>query len=149
MSHWDEDPPTGPDKNTAAWMTHANEWKERALAAERGRDELLKGAVLRTAQLERLANLRHAATAVYQAAHWTADRPVDSAALWTALRDAIGLPAGTSPRPDLTGDRITRLLAEERERCATLAFRMGRERLDIGYAETMANAIAHRIRSLK
>lgn len=40
-----------------------------------------------------------AARAVYYAAHWTPDRPVDKAALWTELRDACGFTPGKSPKP--------------------------------------------------
>lgn len=40
-----------------------------------------------------------AVRALYYAAHWTADRPVDEAGLWEAVRDAAGLEPGTSPTP--------------------------------------------------
>lgn len=44
-------------------------------------------------------SLRRAALDIYSAGYWTCDREVDEAALWTALRDALGLPTGTSPSP--------------------------------------------------
>jgi hypothetical protein len=40
-----------------------------------------------------------AVTALYYAAVWTADRPVDATALWTAVRDAAGFEPGQSPAP--------------------------------------------------
>jgi hypothetical protein len=40
-----------------------------------------------------------AVKAVYYAAHWIPDRPVDSGALWTNLRDAAGFEAGNAPEP--------------------------------------------------
>lgn len=46
-----------------------------------------------------LEALKAAGVAIYMAGHWTCDRPVDDAALWTALRDALGLPPGNSPKP--------------------------------------------------
>ena len=47
-----------------------------------------------------VAALRTAALALYYAGHWTSDRLTDeeSAKLWTELRDALGLPTGTSPK---------------------------------------------------
>lgn len=36
---------------------------------------------------------------LYYAAVWQADRPVDEAALWTAVRDAAGFNPGRSPVP--------------------------------------------------
>lgn len=36
---------------------------------------------------------------LYYAAVWHADRPVDEAALWIAVRDAAGFPTGESPKP--------------------------------------------------
>jgi len=45
--------------------------------------------------------LRAAGSTLYDAGHWTCDRPVEGGelALWTALRDALGRPPGTSPAP--------------------------------------------------
>lgn len=43
------------------------------------------------------SNLRDAVRVLYYAAHWTPDRPVDSAEIWTAVRDAAGFPKGSSP----------------------------------------------------
>lgn len=41
--------------------------------------------------------LRNAVRRLYYAAHWTPDRAVDSAELWTTVRDACGFPKGNSP----------------------------------------------------
>lgn len=43
--------------------------------------------------------LRTAALMLYFAGRWRCDRPCDEAALWSALRDALSLPPGTSPPP--------------------------------------------------
>lgn len=43
--------------------------------------------------------LMKAVRRLYYSAHWTPDRPVDSAELWTAVRDAAGFPKGNSPKP--------------------------------------------------
>lgn len=43
-------------------------------------------------------DLLTAARNLYTAAYWTPDRPVDSAALWEALRDAAGTAPGNSPK---------------------------------------------------
>lgn len=40
--------------------------------------------------------LVEAVRALYLAARWTADRPVDEAALWEAVRDAAGIPEGSA-----------------------------------------------------
>lgn len=48
---------------------------------------------------EEVQLMRFAITALYKAAHWTPDRPVDAVGLWTVLRDAAGLPPGQSPVP--------------------------------------------------
>jgi hypothetical protein len=40
-----------------------------------------------------------AVKALYYAAIWHADRPVDELALWTAVRDAAGFSSGDSPKP--------------------------------------------------
>jgi hypothetical protein len=56
--------------------------------------------------LDRLMELKKAAEALYFAAHWHADRPVDESALWTALRDAARIePGQTAAR--LGPDRST------------------------------------------
>ena len=44
------------------------------------------------------SNLYLAVRNLYYAAVWTADRPVDSQALWTAVRDAAGFTPGKSPK---------------------------------------------------
>jgi hypothetical protein len=49
------------------------------------------------ALLDQSARAIRAANAIYEAAHWTADRPVDEVALWTELRDALGREPGKSP----------------------------------------------------
>jgi len=48
-------------------------------------------------QEESFPNLRDAVRRLYYSAHWTPDRPVDSAELWTAVRDAAGFPHGNAP----------------------------------------------------
>jgi hypothetical protein len=45
---------------------------------------------------EKLCRLRTAGTALYFAGKWSCHRPVDEAALWEALRDALELEAGVS-----------------------------------------------------
>lgn len=65
------------------------------------------------------SNLRDAVRVLYYAAHWTPDRPVDEAGIWTAVRDAAGFPHGNSPTPlpfdgirvEYTADRL-RLLGK-------------------------------------
>jgi hypothetical protein len=47
-------------------------------------------------QRVQLHRLREAVLRLYCAAHWTADRPVDEAALWLDVRDAAEIPPGTS-----------------------------------------------------
>lgn len=42
----------------------------------------------------RLENLTGAVRELYFSAYWHADRPVDEAALWTAVRDAAGIQPG-------------------------------------------------------
>lgn len=44
---------------------------------------------------EHMALVR-AVQALYFAGYWHADRPVDEAALWTAAREAAGIPPGTT-----------------------------------------------------
>lgn len=41
-----------------------------------------------------------AVRALYYAARWSADRPVNEAKLWTAVRDAFGFQPGEAPRPN-------------------------------------------------
>lgn len=48
--------------------------------------------------IEGLQALLDAVRNLYYAAVWHADRPVDEAALWTAVRDAAGLTPGNSPK---------------------------------------------------
>jgi len=48
------------------------------------------------AEVERL---KAAGNALYDAAHWTADRDADEAALWESLRDALGREPGGAPKP--------------------------------------------------
>jgi len=43
-------------------------------------------------------NLREVVKNLYYAAHWTPDRPVDEAKLWTDIRDAAGFKPGGSPK---------------------------------------------------
>jgi hypothetical protein len=47
---------------------------------------------------EELRRLRTAATALYFAGKWSCHRPVDEAALWEALRDALNLEAGVATK---------------------------------------------------
>src|SRR5208282_5262680 len=42
--------------------------------------------------------LRDAVRNLYYSAVWHADRPVDEAEKWTAVRDACGFPKGNSPK---------------------------------------------------
>jgi len=46
-----------------------------------------------------LATLEGAVRELYTAAHWTADRPVESVRLWANVRDAAGIAPGNSPTP--------------------------------------------------
>jgi hypothetical protein len=46
---------------------------------------------------ETFPKLRDAVRKLYYAAHWTPDRPVDAAKLWTDVRDAAGFPKGGAP----------------------------------------------------
>jgi hypothetical protein len=50
--------------------------------------------------LEKVGEVHDAATRLYYAAHWTADRPVNEAELWEGLRDALGLELGHAPKPN-------------------------------------------------
>jgi len=43
-------------------------------------------------------DLTEAVHRLYYAAHWTPDRPVDEAKLWTDIRDAAGFKPGGSPK---------------------------------------------------
>lgn len=53
-----------------------------------------------TAAYAELFAVRRLIGELYNAAHWTADRPVpDEAELWERLRDAIGQLPGQSPEP--------------------------------------------------
>jgi hypothetical protein len=67
------------------WKAKAEEQRARAMAAE--------------VQLQATQRLQGAALMLYRAGYWTCDRPVDEAAMWTELRDALGLEPGTSPPP--------------------------------------------------
>ena len=67
-----------------------------------------------TADIQRLfalarrgAAVQEAATALYMAGRWSCDQPVDEAALWTALRDALGLPVGTETARAALGEERT------------------------------------------
>jgi hypothetical protein len=64
------------------------------------------------AQRKEIERLRKAAVALYYAAYWHADRPVDEAALWMALRDAAEIPPGHTASvlgPDRSGETVERL----------------------------------------
>jgi hypothetical protein len=64
------------------------------------------------AQREEIERLRKAAVALYYAAYWHADRPVDEAALWMALRDAAEITPGHTASvlgPDRSGETVERL----------------------------------------
>lgn len=72
-------------------------------ASARGRDEGsgrrrkdLIAAILADRE-KALKRLTTAVSAVYYAAHWTPDREVDAAALWTELRDAAGFTPSNAP----------------------------------------------------
>lgn len=56
--------------------------------------------------LDKWAELREAVKALYFAAYWHADRPVDEAALWTAVRDRAGIEPGQTGKV-LGADRST------------------------------------------
>ena len=45
------------------------------------------------------SDLKRAVHELYFAADWHADRPVDEAALWSAVRDAAGIEPGHAPVP--------------------------------------------------
>ena len=47
---------------------------------------------------EKLKRLRTAVTALYFAGKWSSHKPVDEAALWDAVRDALELEAGVSTK---------------------------------------------------
>ena len=53
------------------------------------------------------AAVQEAATALYLAGRWSCAQPVDEAALWTALRDALGLPVGTETARAALGEERT------------------------------------------
>lgn len=53
-----------------------------------------------------LARVRAAARALYYAAHWKADRPVNETALWEELRDACGFEPGNAPKPGRPGGPV-------------------------------------------
>jgi hypothetical protein len=70
------------------WSKQTPEWQE---AAARWRDNYF-------AALTGTSALADAATALYMAGRWSAPgvSDVEAARLWTALRDAVGLPEGTA-----------------------------------------------------
>lgn len=80
-------------------------WNTRAL-------ESAVGGTVEHLDTDRLVN---AVKAVYYAAHWTPDRPVDAGALWTELRDAAELEPGKSPVPIPTPSLTTRIAAAAEE----------------------------------
>lgn len=43
--------------------------------------------------------LKKAALELYYAGYWSCDRKCNEALLWENLREALGLPSGTSPKP--------------------------------------------------
>lgn len=47
----------------------------------------------------KFVTLQNAVKELYNAAYWSADRPVDEKTLWEAVRDAAELPVGQSPKP--------------------------------------------------
>jgi len=48
--------------------------------------------------------LHEAATALYDAGHWSCDRPVSENAMWMRLRGALGRASGGAPKPAKTDD---------------------------------------------
>jgi hypothetical protein len=53
----------------------------------------------RCAVIQDMEKLIEACFNIYYAGNWTCDRPVDEAKMWADLRDALGIPPGTSPQP--------------------------------------------------
>ena len=51
--------------------------------------------------------LQTAALALYMAGRWSCDRPVNEAALWTALRDALGLAPGTATQAGIASPVVS------------------------------------------
>jgi hypothetical protein len=45
------------------------------------------------------SELKITGNAIYDAAYWTADRPVNQELLWTNFRNALGRNQGNSPKP--------------------------------------------------
>lgn len=85
--HHDGETPGGsPPRDLGDLRLMQGGWKELVAAAEAS-----------------AAALRNAVSAVYYAAHWTPDRPVDAAKLWTDLRDAAGFEPGRAPSPEAAG----------------------------------------------
>jgi hypothetical protein len=61
--------------------------------------------------------LRDAAKGLYMAGRWSCDRSCDEAALWTELRDAAEIPAGTATAAGVaharaTSDRVARIASD-------------------------------------
>lgn len=63
-----------------------------------GSDEVVVSRHPMAAEADRIEaegpTLRDAVEALYFAAHWSPDRPVDAAGLWTRVRDAAGIAPG-------------------------------------------------------
>jgi hypothetical protein len=73
----------------------------RELEAEK--EALLEINNVQTDELARLrsenSELKITGNAIYDAAYWTADRPVNQELLWTNFRNALGRNQGNSPKP--------------------------------------------------
>jgi len=70
---------------------------------------------------QQLQNLRSAVESLYYSAVWHADRPVDEAGLWTAVRDAAGFRPGNSPEElPYSGLRVEYSLSKLRQIATTI-----------------------------
>ena len=76
------------------WLAHSDWETVGSWGSQAG--EILKE-MIAAALRERDAALRKAVKDLYYAAHWTPDRNVNAAALWEAVRDAVGLEPGHAP----------------------------------------------------
>ena len=73
---------------------------------------------------------------LYYAAHWTPDRPVDEAKLWTDIRDAAGFKPGGSPKAiPFDGIQVAYTLDRLRQIGHLVSAKKGRE---FGTTETRA-----------
>jgi hypothetical protein len=72
----------------------------KASTSRRDMENMVERDEIQDATNEAQLKLLHdAVQALYYAAVWHADRPVDEQGLWTAVRDAAGFKPGKSPKP--------------------------------------------------